>query len=215
MRPLSTDEIELAAKHAAEATRLQGTHEQQRRELQLRHLDEFTALRNKLGIPDPEPEPRESMPTELGQILMPLLAGLFSGLRAPAQLTTDVIIADPFIGPVTPPADAAPGVPIALNTAPVTPVVIPPPASAPVVARSPLPGTGTHPGCTLAAPCEKHGGAAMASPGAVTPPAQAVPVHYDGRDTPAPIGPCTMFKPCKECIERSRRPTVTVVPRTA
>jgi len=230
MRALHDKEIELAASQAAEYTRTSGLHQQEIALMRDRHLAEVKALRTELGVSDDVSD--QDAAGDVGgkfslSSLLPLLPMLMRFFRRPAEPTpTDV--PNPFTGVVpTPPVDAPPGVPVDLATG--QPVVIPPPTSPPsapaAAPRAPLPGTGTHEGCTLDAPCAKHGGAAAAIPSvprgvpptAAAPPpgVPAEPAHYDGRPLADKAVSCTIFKPCKECVDRSRRPTATVAGSTS
>jgi hypothetical protein len=234
MRALTDKEIELAASHAAEYTRTTGAHQQAMTAMRERHIAEVKALRAADGLSDDVAMPVDAeemdgdvRPASLLTAILPMaLPFLASFLRrpgaqpfpmgstahpGPADQTPDP---DLFAGKVTPPTDAPPGVPIDLATG--RPIVIPAPPSAP------LPGTGTHPGCTVANPCAKHGGTgapvvdvgAPAAPPIPDPSVDVPTQHYDGRPRTDATKVCTVYKPCAECVERSRRPVITVTTRT-
>ena len=218
MRTLTDKEIELATAQAAETTRLAGLHEQARRDLEAKQSAEVAALRKELGV-DSETPP--SIVTEVEKVIDVVVSKLGPFLPIIMKFLGDAlepsVAGYPFNGPVpTPPKDSPPGVPVQMSRVvelPMTGGTIPPMTPAPTVSRAPLPGTGTHPGCTADKPCEKHGGATAGVPSV---PIAAEPAHYDGR----PLDPnekgvsCTIFKPCQGCVDRSRRgplPTATQV----
>lgn len=121
MDKLTDRAIELAATHAGEFTRLMGRQEQERRDLIARHVGETRALRVEEGLSPDESDP-EPAATDIGQAIA-MLRGLFGGnplldgrLSPETRMSMGGVVGGPpeLAGPVVPPSDAPPGVPLEL-----------------------------------------------------------------------------------------------------
>ena len=139
---IPTEIIELRAKHASERVRLESDMHNQATALIERQRAEMNAAHVAAGLPElpaddaaPTVEGEIQLPawlTSLIPMLLSLLFGRGGGGQAspfPMGSTTkpnpaggDNPDPNPFTGPVTPPADAPPGVPIDLTTG--QPIVI-------------------------------------------------------------------------------------------